>query len=311
LADWREYEELIARLHTQLAPNAVVTHNERVRGRTGISRQLDVTVRQTVGLVDVFIVFECRCYARPVSMGKVEAFVTKLEDVGASQGVMVCDPGFTRGAKRSAGANRVTLMSLREATEEDWASVLGPDSWAGLIISRVEDFQAKALTADGEELELARSAELLDGSGRVVQSSGAVIEQALDLALTLEPVGGFTVDLDLQPILAVLRGDSIHQLATIRVTGTKSARLVLVNLRLASGRVLEDATTGQGLYTEVASQGFDWRAMLSSTPGRPITEKELDSFLSGTHALAGPLHPGRTKRFLRLVARKKGGTTRG
>jgi hypothetical protein len=50
-----------------------------------------------------------------VGIEKVEAFVTKLRDVGASQGVMVSNTGFDAGAKAIAKDNLVTLLSYRQA----------------------------------------------------------------------------------------------------------------------------------------------------------------------------------------------------
>src|SRR5215213_6471237 len=111
LKKWEEFETLIAELQAQTAPNADVQHNQRVKGRSGRFRQLDITLSQKVGLYPVFIVIECKHYRRRVGIEKVEAFVTKLRDVGASHGVMISNTGFDEGAKSIAKDNLVTLLS--------------------------------------------------------------------------------------------------------------------------------------------------------------------------------------------------------
>jgi hypothetical protein len=46
---WKQFETIIADIHQQLAPDAVVRHNHRIVGKSGRKRQLDVTVSQNIG----------------------------------------------------------------------------------------------------------------------------------------------------------------------------------------------------------------------------------------------------------------------
>jgi hypothetical protein len=46
--NWRAFENLVGRIQRELAPSAVVAENERIIGRSGVARRIDVTVRQTV-----------------------------------------------------------------------------------------------------------------------------------------------------------------------------------------------------------------------------------------------------------------------
>ena len=47
---WQRFEKLVAQIQHELAPNALVTHNDQIRGYdSGKPRQIDVTVKQKVG----------------------------------------------------------------------------------------------------------------------------------------------------------------------------------------------------------------------------------------------------------------------
>src|SRR5688500_11000889 len=68
---WREFEILLTNIHKGLAPGAKVAHNERVMGRSGRRRQVDILLTQTIGLYPTRIVVECRKYRRPVSIKRL------------------------------------------------------------------------------------------------------------------------------------------------------------------------------------------------------------------------------------------------
>src|SRR5258705_13226306 len=99
LAEWKDFELLLAELQKQTAPDADVQHNQLIKGRSGRVRQLDISISQNVGLYPVLVVIECKRYKRPVGIEKVESFVTKLRDVGASHGVMISNTSFDACAK--------------------------------------------------------------------------------------------------------------------------------------------------------------------------------------------------------------------
>lgn len=140
MSKWKEFETLIAALQKQTAGDATVLHNQRVKGRSGRMRQIDIMISQKVGLYSVTIVIECKRQRRPVGIEKVEAFVTKLRDVAASQGVMISNTGFDAGAQAIAKDNLVTLLSYREAESVDWHSVVGNQAWLARSDSRRKHF---------------------------------------------------------------------------------------------------------------------------------------------------------------------------
>ena len=118
---FKEFEELITKIQTQLAPNAEVLHDQQLPGRkSGRSRQIDVLVRDKIGQYDILIIIDCKDYKRPVDVKHVEAFYGLLDDVGAQKGVLVCPAGFTKTAKSRAEGLQIDLFSPVDTDPHKW-----------------------------------------------------------------------------------------------------------------------------------------------------------------------------------------------
>jgi hypothetical protein len=134
---WRHFERLVAAIHRAADQGADVRWNETIRGR-----QFDVTIRFRKGLYEYLTVIECKCYDQPVSVEKVEAFVTKSTDVQAHCAVMASTSGFQRGARDVAGKHNVTLIHVTDSSNIDLSPFRA--QWAGTT---------KAFHIDSIELE--------------------------------------------------------------------------------------------------------------------------------------------------------------
>ncbi|MEU3222619.1 restriction endonuclease [Streptomyces sp. NPDC006976] len=99
-ASWREFELLVAEVVRRSDPFATVEHDQRLRGRSGKLRQIDVLARGKVAGEEILIVVECKDHGRPVGVAEVEAFLGKLLDVAADKGVLFSSSGYTDGAVR-------------------------------------------------------------------------------------------------------------------------------------------------------------------------------------------------------------------
>src|SRR5690242_18020929 len=96
---WKKYEELVAKVQTDLAPNASVRLNQKILGRISKrKRQIDVLVQQSIGNYHVNIVIECKDFKKPLTVKQVEATIGLMQDVGANVGVIVAANGFTKSA---------------------------------------------------------------------------------------------------------------------------------------------------------------------------------------------------------------------
>jgi len=126
---WKAFETLVARLHIQqLSPliEAVaqgkqlgqvfafrVYWNLYKRGRrTGQDRQIDVAIVATLGMQEILIAVECKDTA--VEIGDVEAFYSKLDDLGAHKGIIASSVGFQEGAKRAAEAYNLDTFHITQ-----------------------------------------------------------------------------------------------------------------------------------------------------------------------------------------------------
>lgn len=105
----RHFEESTSRiLRTLRGPNRLHS-NVTVTGKLSqVGREVDVQLVDPAGYD--FIAFECKDHARPIDIPVVEAFATKLDDIGAKRGAIVSNSGFSEGAVRMA--TRLGIESL-------------------------------------------------------------------------------------------------------------------------------------------------------------------------------------------------------
>ena len=110
---WRAFEKLVGRIQHELAPAAAIAENERIMGRSGVARRIDVTVRQTVSAYPVLIAIDCKRHQRKIGVGYVSAFADQAKDVSASRAVLISNTGFTKGALAVAKTHDVVLQTQR------------------------------------------------------------------------------------------------------------------------------------------------------------------------------------------------------
>jgi hypothetical protein len=118
---WEQLEILVAQIQRELAPDAAVTHNVKVRGRDSQQmRQVDVLVQQPIGQYQITIAIDCKDYAEPVDVKSVEEFEGLLRDIAADKGAMVAPRGFTPAAKKVAARNKIDLFSPIDTDPHKW-----------------------------------------------------------------------------------------------------------------------------------------------------------------------------------------------
>ena len=118
---WRRYEDLVAHVQSELAPDAEVLQDQLLPGSlTGTDRQIDVLIRQHVGQYEVLVVIDCKDWRRPVDVNGVGQFIDVVKDVGANKGVMVAAAGFSRAAKERAQRAGIELYRVVDPGDHDW-----------------------------------------------------------------------------------------------------------------------------------------------------------------------------------------------
>ena len=304
MAKWQEFEALIATLQKQTAANATVASNQRIKGRSGRTRQIDIIISQKVGLYPVLIAVECKRYKRPVGIEKVEAFVTKLRDIGASQGVMISNTGFDAGAKAIAKDNLVTLLSYREAELVDWHSVVGSGAWLSLVVTHAADIVIAFFDSDQKALSHTPSDNNLysPGGGIICTVTGLYKQLEESFGISSE-MGDFECQVTPDQPMCIRTQEGLQLVHTLTMTGKVKGRHYVVNLGLASGHVLENAGTEEAVLKQVASDSIDKDALLR-TPGREISKEEYELLKSQSALPPVRVQLDKVKRYIRLEATK-------
>ncbi len=120
---WKQFESLVARIQQGFTPDAKVTLDDKIMGRrSGVSRQIDISVRRSIGQFNILVVIDCKDYKNPVDVKDVEDFLGLVEDVGANKSALVSSSGFSEAAKTRAKDAGVDVYRLVDAEDHDWRS---------------------------------------------------------------------------------------------------------------------------------------------------------------------------------------------
>ena len=120
-----EYELLVKYVYELLyrhegIENIDIRHNVKLIGAGGVAHQIDIywefkhagTVYKTA--------IECKDYKNPVSMDKISAFHSVLEDLGGVVGIFAAKNGFQSGAIKLAKQYGITPVEIRRPNDMDW-----------------------------------------------------------------------------------------------------------------------------------------------------------------------------------------------
>ncbi len=126
--EWRAFEELVARIESAAAPrDATVTSPDHIPDkRTGKKREVDASIRLTVGTVPVLITIECRKRKSVQDVTWIEQLAKKRLNLGASQTIAVASSGFSKEAENEARLSGIVLRQIKEVSAADVESWLAP-----------------------------------------------------------------------------------------------------------------------------------------------------------------------------------------
>jgi hypothetical protein len=120
---WKQFEKLAANLQQKLSPEATVMINDRIKGHhSGTLRQIDISIRKTIGQFNLLIVIDCKDYSKPIDVKVVENFLGLVADVRANKGALISSNGFTKAAKIRALDAGVEVLRLIDAESVNWNS---------------------------------------------------------------------------------------------------------------------------------------------------------------------------------------------
>lgn len=122
---WKDYEEAVFREFKRVLhfKNVVIKKNIYVVGKdSGVKRQIDVCLEYMKdGQLDLTTVVECKYYSTKVNVKVVDSFIGFLEDIGADNGIIVTEKGFSKAAIERAhkGKNdiEVDILNMGELSQ--------------------------------------------------------------------------------------------------------------------------------------------------------------------------------------------------
>lgn len=309
---WKQFETIIAEIHQQLAPNAVVHHNQQIIGKSGNPNQFDVTVSQKIGDYPILVVIECKDQKRAVGVGSVREFAERARDAGASLGVMISTSGFAKGAKAVAMQNKIILRTYREAVEEDWYHLLGNRAWLSYIEPKEIEIGHVQIIYQGtlkpflfnSHLELFNHEGVLFGSLRelILQRCETLLNENL-----IPLVGPFDLAIVDADLFLKDQNNTLCKIEEIHLNLYLRARKYFLNLQLEQGQVLEDAQSSKSVYKKMRSKFFNWKEAIQNDEGIEYTVEEYERTLRESKtvriAKSNPSHP-----FIRITLTQSEGS---
>lgn len=184
--DWKEYEAITQYIYSALGERDGIKvvgygRNCKVRGKSGVTYQIDVLTEQSDGENTYRTAIECKFLKEKVTNDTVMKLQGIMEDAGIENGIIVCKTGFTRDTLTYAEHKGIKLVELWEAGENDAdfkkAFEIGVlDINFGVIVSRGVvtsiDFGEKTIAVTGEDEMIAMHyVKLHDANGNIISLS--------------------------------------------------------------------------------------------------------------------------------------------
>ena len=117
---WKAFERVVAAIHHAASQGAKVKWNDTIQGR-----QFDVTIRFKYGLHEYLTVVECKDWNQNIPAEKVDALVTKCNDINANKVIMVAKKGYQESCHSIARRHGIQLLTLDETFEWDPKQLAG------------------------------------------------------------------------------------------------------------------------------------------------------------------------------------------
>lgn len=179
--NWEEYEAITRYIYEALGQKYGIKvigcgRNCKVKGKSGITYQIDVLTEQSDGENIHRTAIECKFLKEKVTNETVMKLQCIMQDTGIQSGIIVCKTGFTRDTLLYAEHKGIKLVELREAHENDkdfkrTLEIGDLDIHLKIMVSRANitkiDFGTKTIT-DEKEIMAMYYAQLHNSEGREI-----------------------------------------------------------------------------------------------------------------------------------------------
>lgn len=124
-----EYELFIKEIYEAILryegiENINVQHDKKIVGSSGVERQVDIFWEFKVAGVRHKVIVECKDYKTAVPLEKIDAFHSKVIDIGEATGVFVSKNGYQSGAIELAKKYGIQLQEIRPPADKDWEGLI-------------------------------------------------------------------------------------------------------------------------------------------------------------------------------------------
>jgi hypothetical protein len=116
------YEQFVYEKFKRLFVDSIVTLNDKIMGReSGLEREIDVSIRTTVGDEELLYIIQCKDRAkRRADIVILGEFSAVIRDVGAAKGFLICTSGFAKSNYRYARTLGIELFTVEDIKSDRW-----------------------------------------------------------------------------------------------------------------------------------------------------------------------------------------------
>lgn len=130
--NWEKFEDSSHTIVQSLNPQSQVYKNVHIEGKLSkVKRQVDIQLVKPEEYE--FIAFECKDYNKPLDVPIIEAFNTKLQDIGAKKGAIVSNSPYSQASQNMAASLGIDLLNLVDTSNPQIKAKL----YAGLLLSDI------------------------------------------------------------------------------------------------------------------------------------------------------------------------------
>jgi hypothetical protein len=273
--DWKNFEEIITKIQKDAAPDAIVQHNQKIKGKSGRLRQIDVLLTKKIGFYSVLIAIECKRHRRRITIEKVESFKMKLTDIGASYGVIISSSGFDEGAKATAKMHNISLLSYTHAKEIDWQNLTGSNAWMTAYLTKIEDLKINIILKDKRTFEVSSKEVVIDNNQNLRYTFKNFVKELFNFSLiNLKKIGLVEIEAGYDN-LYYQTCDESNMIDIIKCSAQVKTFEYIINLYLAEGHVIIDEISQKPVFKQMTTKSFDWENVIKQ-PCREISPSEYE-----------------------------------
>jgi hypothetical protein len=169
-----EFQRIVFLIQRQLAGDATVTESKMLPNRdAGDFSEVDVVIETAIGGIPLTIGVECQGRGRSATVEWVQQAYGKHRSLPINKTVLVAEAGFSKRALKLARELKMEALSLSEAENQDWRSILDLST---------ANLELASLAFERRHLEIT----CLIPNDQVVDLKGAVVELGQGEVLTVE-----------------------------------------------------------------------------------------------------------------------------